>query len=140
MFNVSTKTQYGLRAMVRISQAGEDGVCVADIAQLEGISPKYLEGIVANLRSSGLVLSQRGKNGGYRLARQAQNISMLELITALEGSITPVACCDSGQGCSKSQACMPSRFWNGLKERIDDFLSTTSLADVQAMNEVSRSH
>jgi Rrf2 family protein len=132
MFNVSTKTQYGLRALVRLAQSNDEGMCVADIAQLEGISPKYLEGIAGALRSSGLVISHRGKNGGYRLARPATDISMLEIITALEGSIVPVACCESGQGCTKSSACLPSRFWNGLKERIDAYLRDTSLADLQA--------
>ncbi len=131
MFSVSTKTQYGLRALVRLAKNEEEGMSVADIAKLEGISPKYLEGIAASLRSAGLVTSHRGKNGGYSLSRRARDISMLDVIKALEGDITPVACCESGAGCSKSPVCMPSRFWNGLKERIDDYLKDSSLADLQ---------
>jgi Rrf2 family protein len=131
MFSVSTKTQYGLRALVRLAQNEEDGMSVADIAKLEGISPKYLEGIAAVLRSAGLVTSHRGKNGGYRLSRSPKDISMLDVITALEGNITPVACCESGSGCSKSGVCLPSKFWNGLKGRIDDYMKESSLADLQ---------
>lgn len=131
MFNVSTKTQYGLRALVRLAQNEEEGLSVADIAKLEGISPKYLEGIAASLRSTGLVVSHRGKNGGYRLSRKPEEISMLDVITALEGDVTPVACCESGIGCSKASLCPPSKFWNGLKERIDAYLRESTLADLQ---------
>jgi Rrf2 family protein len=131
MFSVSMKTQYGLRALVRLAKNEEDGMSIADIAKLEGISPKYLEGIAAVLRSAGLLTSHRGKNGGYRLSRRPKDISMLDVITALEGDITPVACCESGSGCAKSSVCQPSRFWNGLKGRIDDYLRESTLADLQ---------
>lgn len=129
MFSVSTRTQYGIRALVQLAQAGEEGLPVSEIALREGISPKYLEGIVSLLKAAGLVLSQRGKNGGYRLSRDSALIPMLEVITALDGKVEPVQCA-GGSGCSKAACCLPSRFWSGLKSRIDGYLTETSLADI----------
>lgn len=131
MFSVSTRTQYGIRALVRLALAGDRESSVSEIAAQEGISAKYLEGIISLLKSAGLVLSQRGKNGGYRLARNAEEIRMLDVVTALDGRIEPVQCSGSS-GCDKASFCLPSRFWNGLKQRIDAYLAETSLADIVA--------
>jgi Rrf2 family protein len=129
MLSVSTKTEYGLRALIRIAKASDE-LSIAEIASLEGISPKYLEGIASLLKSAGLILSQRGKHGGYRLARGAELISLREVIRALEGDVTPVRCAHGAAACGHSPSCASKRFWEGLKKVVDDYLEDTSLADL----------
>jgi Rrf2 family transcriptional regulator, cysteine metabolism repressor len=103
---------------------------VSEIAAAERISAKYLEGIVSILKSAGLVMSVRGKNGGYHLARDPSTITMLEVVRALDGAVAPVVCVGKGGGCVNSPACLPRRFWVDLKESIDDFLEKRTLKDI----------
>jgi Rrf2 family transcriptional regulator, iron-sulfur cluster assembly transcription factor len=130
MFSVSTKSQYGLRAMVRLAHSEEGTLSVAEIAAQEGISAKYLEGIVALLKAAELVQSQRGKCGGYALTRPPADISVLEIVRALEGDLSLVACVEKASCCSKSGSCVSRKFWNGLKLVIDGYLRDQSLADI----------
>lgn len=141
MFSVPAKTQYGIRALVHLARtetavAGSGVVHTeavttgAEIARSEGISPKYLEGILAQLRTSGLVVAERGKHGGYRLARPAAEIAMIEIVKALEGEIRPVDCIDSASACAQGTDCLPRIFWCGLKGAIDGYLSSRTLRDV----------
>ncbi len=149
MFSVSTKAQYGIRALVHLARnEGEGGVALhsedADgelsvaepivtasvIAKAENISQKYLEGILAQLTMAGLLVSERGKRGGYRLGRPSTDITMLEIVEALEGEIRPVGCVDRQDSCSHGQSCLPRRFWLGLKDSIDGYLSSRTLRDI----------
>ncbi|MEI6387591.1 MAG: Rrf2 family transcriptional regulator, partial [Spirochaetota bacterium] len=77
-----------------------------------------------------LLVSERGKHGGYRLARPAREISMLAIVEALEGEIRPVGCIDSRDLCAQGGSCLPRLFWLGLKETVDGYLSSRSLKDV----------
>src|ERR1700734_3308745 len=95
----STKAEYGVRVMVELARrAGEnvDGaesvVPLAEIAEHDGMPLAYLEHLVARLRKAGLIDSRRGSRGGYLLARPAQEITMAEVVEALEGSIAPIEC------------------------------------------------
>src|SRR5271154_2897281 len=92
----STKAEYGVRVMVELARrAGEADDCpvpLAEIAAHDGLPLAYLEHLVARLRKAGLVDSRRGSRGGYMLARPAQEISMAEVVEALEGSIAPIEC------------------------------------------------
>jgi Rrf2 family iron-sulfur cluster assembly transcriptional regulator len=102
----------------------------AGIAKAEGIPSKYLEGILTQLRTAGLVLSERGKNGGYRLAKPASEMRMLEIVEALEGEVRPVGCLDDAGSCAQGDCCLPRIFWVGLKEAIDGYLGSRTLLDV----------
>jgi Rrf2 family protein len=102
----------------------------AEIAAAEGIPAKYLEGILGQLKTAGLILSERGKNGGYRLAKSASEILMLDIVEALEGEIKPVGCLDDSAVCAQGDCCLPRAFWGGLKAAIDGYLSSRTLRDV----------
>jgi Rrf2 family iron-sulfur cluster assembly transcriptional regulator len=130
MFSVPTKTQYGIRALVHLARSKEDSEVSAQIARIEGIPAKYLEGILTQLKAAGLVLSVRGKNGGYRLARPASKIKMIEIVEALEGEVKPVGCVDDSGTCSHGDFCLPRIFWVGLKVAIDGYLESKTLLDV----------
>ena len=138
MFSVPTKTQYGIRALVHLarmdaasaSDAAAASEASAEIARAEGIPPKYLEGILNQLKTAGLVLSERGKNGGYRLAKPASEMKMIEIVEALEGEVKPVGCLDDSGVCAQGDCCLPRIFWVGLKASIDGYLSSKTLLDV----------
>ena len=136
MFSVPTKTQYGIRALVHLARSADSSAAVAaseasaEIAKAEGIPPKYLEGILVQLKTAGLVLSERGTKGGYRLARPASEIRMIEIVEALEGEVKPVGCLDDVGLCAKGDCCLPRIFWVGLKGAIDDYLGSKTLLDV----------
>jgi len=130
MFSVPTRTQYGIRALVNLARSPTHSTSAAEIARAESISPKYLEGIMTQLKSKGIVLAERGKNGGYRLSRAPEDIRMLDVVEALEGEVRPVDCVEDRSCCAQGGACLPRRFWIGLKESIDGYLASNTLKDV----------
>src|SRR5918912_1997882 len=89
----STKAEYGIRVLVELaSRSGDAPVPLAEIAEANTLPLAYLEHLVARLRKAGLVESRRGARGGYLLARPASEITMAEVIEALEGAIVPIEC------------------------------------------------
>lgn len=130
MFSVTAKTQYGIRALVHLAERKGEASTAAEIAESQSISPKYLEGILSRLASSGLLISERGKHGGYRLSRGPEDIAMLEVVNALEGEIQPVGCVSDMARCGLGDGCLPRKFWIGLKESIDGYLGSRTLKDI----------
>jgi len=130
MFSVSARTQYAIRAMSCLAKTRDRSATAAEIAQAEGIPAKYLEGILSRLKSSGLIESERGKNGGYRMAKDPAAISMLEIVEAIDGTVKPVSCVDTRAVCSLGGVCHPRNFWIGLKATIDAYLAERTLKDV----------
>src|SRR5207302_9005392 len=93
----STKAEYGVRVMVELARRGDgEPVPLAEIAARGGLPLAYLEHLVARLRKAGLVDSRRGSRGGYILARSAPEITMAEVVDALDGSMAPIECISHG--------------------------------------------
>src|SRR5438270_13688268 len=93
----STKTEYGVRVMVELARrSGEDPVPLARSPAAGDLPLAYLEHLVARLRKAGLVDSRRGSRGGYMLARSPMEITMAEVVQALEGAIAPIECISEG--------------------------------------------
>src|SRR6266516_5265525 len=93
----STKAEYGVRVMVELARhGGGEPIPLAEIAARGGLPLAYLEHLVARLRKAGLVDSRRGSRGGYMLARSPAEITMAEVVSALEGSIAPIECISQG--------------------------------------------
>ena len=143
----STKAEYGVRVMVELARrAGEspDGaepvVPLAEIAEHDGMPLAYLEHLVARLRKAGLVDSRRGSRGGYLLARPAREITMAEVVEALEGSIAPIECISQGPDgsviCSRESdpdnVCPTKLLWTRVRFSIVRTLKETTLADLLA--------
>jgi len=139
----STKAEYGVRVMVELARrAGErDGgnpVSLAEIAANDGLPLAYLEHLVARLRKAGLVDSRRGSRGGYMLARSPAEISMAEVVEALEGSIAPIECItESSDGsivCSRESepghTCPTKFLWTKVRFSIVHTLQEMTLADL----------
>ncbi len=144
----STKAEYGVRVMVELARrSGDDPVPLAEIAEHGGLPLAYLEHLVARLRKAGLVDSRRGSRGGYLLARPATEITMAEVVAALEGSIAPIECISeaadgsivcsresgragSGRAGSQSNVCPTKLLWTRVRMSIVSTLRETTLADL----------
>lgn len=130
---VSTKGRYALRLMVCVAQRAHDGkMSLREVAEREGISVKYLEQLARPLVRAGLLASVRGKGGGYRLAKEPADIRAGDVLRAVEGSTSPVACLalEQGQGCPRSESCTTVRFWAGLDGVIEEYVDGVTLADL----------
>ena len=135
----STKAEYGVRLMVALGRHGADApVPLAQLAEGETLPLAYLEHLAARLREAGLVSSQRGARGGYRLGRPAEQIRMLEVVEALEGPIAPMDCFEADGGgrvlCSHEadgdHACSTKLLWTRVHGGITRALSSTTLAEL----------
>jgi Rrf2 family protein len=139
----STKAEYGVRVMVELARrAGEDPIPLAEIAEHDGLPLAYLEHLVARLRKAGLVDSRRGSRGGYLLARSPTEITMAEVVEALEGSIAPIECIsqssDGSIVCARESAdpdqpahiCPTKLLWTRVRFSIVRTLQETTLADL----------
>jgi Rrf2 family protein len=141
----STKAEYGVRVMVELARrAGKGPVPLAEIAAHDGLPLAYLEHLVARLRKAGLLDSRRGAHGGYLLARPPQEITMAEVVEALEGSIAPIECiseaADGSIVCSRESAgegetfhvCPTKLLWTRVRFSIVRTLQETTLASLVA--------
>jgi Rrf2 family protein len=141
----STKAEYGVRVMVELARrAGKGPVPLAEIAADDGLPLAYLEHLVARLRKAGLLDSRRGAHGGYLLARAPQEITMAEVVQALEGSIAPIECIseasDGSLVCSRESAgegetfhvCPTKLLWTRVRFSIVRTLQETTLANLVA--------
>ncbi|HEV3283984.1 MAG TPA: Rrf2 family transcriptional regulator [Solirubrobacteraceae bacterium] len=135
----STKAEYGVRVMVELARrAGEEPIPLAEIAADDGLPLAYLEHLVARLRRAGLVDSRRGSRGGYMLARPSTDITMAEVVEALEGSIAPIECIseasDGSIVCSQEsrndRVCPTKLLWARVRGSIVRTLQETTLADL----------
>ncbi len=128
---MSTKAQYAVRAMVNLNLHSEgEPVSLRDISLRESISLTYLEQLFVKLRRGQIVKSVRGPGGGYLLARPAKDIQVDEIIDSVEESLVPVSCMDAKNGCACDDQCVTHNVWHGLGERIRQFLSSITLADL----------
>lgn len=141
----STKAEYGVRVMVALARRAsetpegtEPVVSLAEIAERDGMPLAYLEHLVARLRKAGLIDSRRGSRGGYLLGRPADQITMAEVVEALEGSIAPIECIsESADGrvvCSRESdpghVCPTKLLWTRVRFSIVRTLAETTLADL----------
>lgn len=125
---LSTKGRYSVTAMLDLAIHDKAGpVTLADISQCQGISLSYLEQLFAKLRKGGLVKGVRGPGGGYRLARPASEISIAEIICAVDENVDVTRCKGEGN-CNKGAKCLTHELWVNLSEKLYQFLSGITLA------------
>lgn len=133
---LSTRGRYAVMAMTELAlQSQGRPVILADIAQGQEISLSYLEQLFGKLRRNNLVQSVRGPGGGYRLSRPANEIFVAEIIRAVDEPIATTGCHQgrgrNSGGCRKNNTrCVTHDLWLELGRRIEDYLSSVSLADV----------
>lgn len=134
MLQVSQRAHYGLRAMTELAKAyGHGPLSLAEIAEAEHLPVGYLEQLAMPLRRAGLIEGTRGAHGGYRLAKSPRDLTVGEVVRALEGEVAPVECLtiDYAAGaCLREVDCMSRPVWQRLKDTIDQVLDSTTLADL----------
>lgn len=126
---LSTKGRYAVTAMLDLAIHDRLGpVTLADISQCQGISLSYLEQLFAKLRKHKLVEGVRGPGGGYRLARPSHQISMAEIINAVDEKVD-ITRCHGNEDCQGGERCLTHELWKDLSQQLYDFLDGISLAD-----------
>ena len=137
MLRLSTKGQYGVRAMYEIARAGSVGpVTIRQISERQNVSVSYLEQILNTLRKSGIIQSVKGPGGGYVLAREPEKISIGEILRELEGPVAITSCLDPSEGCIRVDSCVTHLLWKSLGENIEQFLNSMSLKDLLAGDQI----
>jgi Rrf2 family transcriptional regulator, iron-sulfur cluster assembly transcription factor len=133
---LTTKGRYAVTAMLDIALHHERGpVSVAEVAERQGISSAYLEQLFSKLKRAGLLCSMRGPGGGYELARSPAEINIAHIIAAVGEGVDATRCHGSAD-CQDGATCLTHELWTALSNRIDEFLSDISLAQLVAQREV----
>jgi Rrf2 family transcriptional regulator, iron-sulfur cluster assembly transcription factor len=129
---LSTKGRYAVMALADIAlHASRGPVALATVAERQDISLDYLEQLFLKLRKAGLVDSARGPGGGYRLARDAEDIRISEIVLAVDEPLQVTRCIgDAIEGCTHGEKCLTHDLWSALGRQIYGFLSAVTLGDV----------
>ena len=129
---VSTRAQYGMRALVEIALSGNEPLSLKVVAERQDLSQHYLEQIMAVLRRAGYVEAVRGAHGGYRVAKPLNDITAFEVVELLEGTLAPVSCIEDEETCERTGNCSTEGLWRRVDSAVREVLSATSLADLVA--------
>ena len=128
---LSTRTRYGMRAMLELAaHYGKGPLQIKIIAQRQEISIKYLEQLMAMLKSGGFIRSMRGSKGGYLLARAPDKIKISEVFTAREGPVVTVECVEDQSYCSRAIDCVTRQLWADVQNAIMGVLNSLTLQDL----------
>ena len=131
IMKLSTRGRYGTRAMVELaSHPGEGFVKLDEVARHQQISRRYLEHIFADLKAAGLIRGSRGPQGGYALTRAPANISVSEILEAVEGPLAITDCLLSDDYCERAPDCPTRQLWIEVTEAIAGILDSRTLADL----------
>ncbi len=132
---ISTRGRYGLRAMVDLAVYEHSGATpLREISERQNISEQYLEQLFASLRKSGIVKSVRGAHGGYLLNHAPEDITVKDILVALEGPIAPVDCVlskDARKECNSSDGCVTYDLWVTVKKNIEQLLDSVKLSELK---------
>lgn len=135
---VSKKTRYGLRLLIELAINKGNFVSLKDVSKNEGISNKFLERIVSDLKKAGFVESERGPAGGYKLKRDPQDITLKEVIELFEGEGAIVECLKDPLLCERSGFCKSRSLWQEADRKISEALLSIRLTDIIVKDPTSR--
>ena len=126
---LSTKGRYAVRLMLGLTlHQGDKPVLLREVARRQEISSRYLEQLILNLKTAGLVKSIRGAKGGFILGRPAEDITLLEIFKASEGSLSIVECLEDMSFCKRSKTCVSRDLWLEMKKAMEEILNHRTLA------------
>lgn len=130
---LSTKSRYGLRALFDMAyHSGTLPAQIKDISRRQAISPRYLEQIFQNLKKAGLLKSRRGPQGGYFLAKNPRDITVKDIVLAVEGKIALVDCTEDGceKKCEFDNHCVTQIVWGEATRRLHEYFESVTLQDL----------
>lgn len=136
---LSTKGRYGLRAFIDIAIFGtKEPVSLTNVAKRQDISISYLEQLMVKLKKAGLIISVRGANGGYEIAKDQGRISVGDVLRALEGDLAPVNCAGAHEGnetCAASGECLSKIVWIKINDSINSTVDNIYIDELVAGSE-----
>lgn len=129
---ISTRGRYAIRLMQDLAQNDTDSyVTIKSISERQEISSKYLEQIISALSRAGFVKSVRGSQGGYKLARPAEEYTVGAILRLIEGSLVPVACMDDETNqCPRCDTCVTLDIWKQIDDAVSSVVDNITLADL----------
>lgn len=138
---ISTKGEYGIRALLELSQRYADGyIQSAEIAEARSIPGNYLYQLLITLRKAGVIRSRRGPQGGHMLARAPENICLAEVLIALEGPLEPVTCIQEAliHDCRFGDQCAVKDVWQRISDETVRILRETNFRDLALVETAKR--
>ena len=129
---ISAKVDYAVRAMCAVAAVGDQAVTAESLATAQGLPPKFLESILNDLRRAGLLRSQRGADGGYRLARAAKDITVADIIRPLDGPLAEVRGLRPEAASYEGAAEHLQQVWIAVRSSLRSVLEKVTLADIVA--------
>lgn len=131
---ISATEEYGLRILLRIASAGEEGMSIPQISAAEGLSEPYAGKLTRLLRISGFIRSTRGQKGGYILAQEPKDIKVSAVLHALDGSLFDDGFCSTHTGvqrfCTHTLDCSVKSLWKSVQATLDGLLQNITLEDM----------
>ena len=129
---LTARSEYGLLALIDLGcRYGDGPVSAREVSERQGIPLKFLEQLLAALRKAGIVQAMRGAHGGFVLSREPREITVLDVVEALEGPLAPTSC-DGGQLCGRGGACAAQAVWGRATEALRDVFVSATLADLSS--------
>lgn len=133
---LSTRFRFGVRIMLQVAMTEKNGPVLArHLARDQAITPAYADQILFALRTGNLLVSQRGRTGGFHLARPAREITVLDIYEALEGPISLVDCIDKADACERTGGCVTREVWSALSKALRSTLQGYTLAKLCEMQQ-----
>ncbi len=132
MFHISTKGDYGLLLLSSLAEhhkVGRAKISLREISDEKKLPLKYLGEIAQELKRAGIVTSKEGRDGGYSLAKTPSEISLIDVLEALEGPVEPVKCCSKENNCTIQSSCGVKATWQEATNMMREFLKNKTLAD-----------
>lgn len=128
---ITTRSRYGLRMLIELAETGgTEPLDLATIAKRQQIPEQYLSKLAIPLKTAGILRTERGAHGGYRLAKPASDIDLLTVVEVLEGRSSLLECTQDPSCCSRSGECRTLPVWNGLDKVFRDYLKGKTVATV----------
>lgn len=128
---LSTRVRYGLRALIELASLQQDSPVLLDlVAKRQGISRKYLDAIFARLKAAGIVSSSRGAGGGFMMAMDPADVTVLDVYVGLEGPIMLVDCVTQDRHCGMEGVCPTKDVWDEVSKLMADYMKSLTVADL----------
>ncbi len=128
---ISTKGRYGVRILLDLAlHDNETPRLIRDISQSQQISEKYISRLIISLRKAHMVRSIRGAKGGFRLAKQPEELTLLDIVEVMEGPISIIDCVRCPEKCQKAEKCATREVWERLNSDIQESMRKITLADI----------
>jgi len=137
---ISTKGRYALRMLLDLAENKNSGfIALKEIAERQNISKQYLEQIITIINNSMILRANRGKHGGYMLAKEPSEITVGQILRITEGNISSISCLEGEVNqCDKVDTCKTLYIWKELNKVIADYLDSVTLQDI--LNKYQEQH